>query len=228
MQLPMRTMSSLAKLPILILVTACLHICYKQPNPPAAKEHQRAHMEEIGFKSVIMIHKLQRVLCWILGVLEAATIISNHSVLQGIGTPIVYITRTNIIGALLIMAGTYIRNSSFVALGPVFTFEVNILKGHKLVKHWPYSVIRHPSYTGLVMTFFGATLWFCTPGSFLHESTGWVWKIVEILLAFMYFPVCVLIACRIPGEDGLLRKQFGAEWEDWARKVPYKLIPYIY
>ncbi|KIL64419.1 hypothetical protein M378DRAFT_126557 [Amanita muscaria Koide BX008] len=126
------------------------------------------------------------------------------------------------------MAGTYIRNFSFVALGPVFTFEVNILKEHKLVKRGPYSVVRHPSYTGLVMTFFGETLWFCTPGSFLHESTGWVWKVVEIVLVFMYFLTFGMIARRIPREDGPLRTQFGAEWKDWARTVPYKLIPYVY
>ena len=35
------------------------------------------------------------------------------------------------------------------ALGRLFRFELAILPGHKLIKHGPYSVVRHPSYTDL-------------------------------------------------------------------------------
>ena len=33
--------------------------------------------------------------------------------------------------------------------------------------------------------------------------------------------------CRAEVEDQVLRKEFGKEWEEWARKVPYKFIPYL-
>jgi protein-S-isoprenylcysteine O-methyltransferase Ste14 len=33
---------------------------------------------------------------------------------------------------------------------------------------------------------------------------------------------------RISVEDAMLRARFGQEWEDWARRVPYKLVPYIW
>ena len=29
-------------------------------------------------------------------------------------------------------------------------------------------------------------------------------------------------------EDRVLRKEFGEEWEEWVRKVPYKFIPYVF
>ena len=29
-------------------------------------------------------------------------------------------------------------------------------------------------------------------------------------------------------EDAVLRKQFEKEWDEWAKKTPYKLIPYVY
>lgn len=33
---------------------------------------------------------------------------------------------------------------------------------------------------------------------------------------------------RMAMEDAALRMTFGREWEDWASRVPYKLIPLIY
>jgi len=32
---------------------------------------------------------------------------------------------------------------------------------------------------------------------------------------------------RMPKEDDALKKTFGAQWDEWARRVPYKLIPGI-
>ena len=34
--------------------------------------------------------------------------------------------------------------------------------------------------------------------------------------------------CRAEVEDQILRKEFGNEWEEWARQVPYKFIPYLF
>jgi protein-S-isoprenylcysteine O-methyltransferase Ste14 len=28
-------------------------------------------------------------------------------------------------------------------------------------------------------------------------------------------------------EDEMLHEQFGQEWEDWARRVPYQVVPFV-
>jgi len=33
---------------------------------------------------------------------------------------------------------------------------------------------------------------------------------------------------RMSVEDDILRKQFGAEWDNWAKRVPYRVIPGVY
>ena len=35
------------------------------------------------------------------------------------------------------------------------------------------------------------------------------------------------LVVRAEVEDQVLRKEFGNEWEEWARKVPYSFIPYL-
>jgi len=54
-----------------------------------------------------------------------------------------------------------IRMSSVTAyhLGQFFRFEASIQQDHKLIVSGPYAVVRHPSYTGLMMVFIGWFPW---------------------------------------------------------------------
>lgn len=38
---------------------------------------------------------------------------------------------------------------------------------------------------------------------------------------------CVYAYLRGKKEDEYLRKEFGKQWDDWAKKVPYRYIPGI-
>ncbi|EEB97331.1 hypothetical protein MPER_03373 [Moniliophthora perniciosa FA553] len=37
----------------------------------------------------------------------------------------------------------------------------------------------------------------------------------------------ISLMLRVEPEDELMKKQFGEEWQVWARRVPYKLIPAV-
>jgi protein-S-isoprenylcysteine O-methyltransferase len=54
-------------------------------------------------------------------------------------------------GAMI--AGLALRTWAVVSLGPWFTWNVAVQAGQTLVTHGPYRVIRHPSYTGALITF---------------------------------------------------------------------------
>lgn len=36
------------------------------------------------------------------------------------------------------------------------------------------------------------------------------------------------LAGRLLWEDGLLRDEFGKEWMEYARRVPYRIVPFIF
>ncbi|KAJ7923243.1 hypothetical protein B0H13DRAFT_1477462, partial [Mycena leptocephala] len=52
------------------------------------------------------------------------------------------------IGTALIANGAILRLFCYRALGQYFTFKTAIARNHKLVTTGPYSIVRHPAYTG--------------------------------------------------------------------------------
>ncbi|PFH51162.1 hypothetical protein AMATHDRAFT_143188 [Amanita thiersii Skay4041] len=110
----------------------------------------------------------------------------------------------------------------------MFTIEVCLRKDHKLITHGPYSVVRHPSYSGGLIAIVGALIWFWGPGSFLRETDTTATRILGFVVTTTVIWPCFLIPNRVKSEDEALQKAFGAEWESWAQRVPYRLFPGIY
>jgi protein-S-isoprenylcysteine O-methyltransferase Ste14 len=129
-----------------------------------------------------------------------------------------------------VIAGTALRMKCYRTLGCLFTFELYIQENHTLVVVGPYAIIRHPSYTALIMTIIGACFsqangsW-ATECGFFDTPFGLVLLLVWMAIAAA---VVVSLVLRIPNEDDLLHARFGAEWETWALRVRYSLIPGVY
>ena len=62
------------------------------------------------------------------------------------------------IGLVLMSAGIAIRQWSVALLGRFFTVDVRVHPGQTVVEGGPYRWVRHPSYTGLIITFLGLGL----------------------------------------------------------------------
>ena len=58
-------------------------------------------------------------------------------------------------GIILMLIGLALRQYSMKLLGQFFTFDVAIHAGHSLVEIGPYRYIRHPSYSGALLTMLG-------------------------------------------------------------------------
>ena len=119
---------------------------------------------------------------------------------------------------------------SFRALGRLFTYEIALRKGHSLITHGPYAWVRHPGYTGLYLTFVGLGLIRVAPNTWIHthllsSPTAKFFSTVSLS-----FPVFVIYGIwkRLSAEDKLMKNAFGKEWEEYARGVPWKLVPYVY
>lgn len=138
---------------------------------------------------------------------------------------------TYLLGALLVISGSLIRLRCFQEMGRHFTFRLSLHKDHKLCTTGPYSIIRHPGYTGAWCLMLGQSLTLAGSGSWWAGVGGWksgpLGKVYGVLLV-----ACVVAYSRILPrmfqEDEYLRKEFKEEWEQWARKVPYRLLPGVY
>ncbi|KAF9525585.1 hypothetical protein CPB83DRAFT_859253 [Crepidotus variabilis] len=143
------------------------------------------------------------------------------------------VTYLFLVGNTMTFLGTILRLHSYRTLGKYFTFELALFRDHSLVVSGPYSIIRHPSYSGLVLSIIGAFInafladgsWTKESGIVLETTMGLVWAVIWTMIAVA---VILSLLLRIPSEERLLRQRFGDDWEQWARKVRYRLVPGIY
>lgn len=216
-------MSSLARLPFTFLVAMSLHTIYILPNPIAPKEERIPLGENAMLIRRIMKAKM---ILWIAAAIEGSIILARYLWRQS--NDEYYLTPLSILAVTMAMGGAYIRHRCYEAMGSMFTIEVSVRKDHKLITHGPYGVVRHPSYTGTFLAAPGGMLWHFTRGSFFRESTTWVAKPLGVVAFAILISAFFILPFRIKKEDELMKEQFGDEWEEWAKKVPYRLVPYVY
>jgi protein-S-isoprenylcysteine O-methyltransferase Ste14 len=111
---------------------------------------------------------------------------------------------------VLFAAGGALRIWPVFVLGRRFSGLVAIQPGHALVTTGIYSVIRHPSYLGLLVNSLGWGLAF---------RSG-----VGVLLTALLIPP---VLARIGAEEALLRSQFGDEYGEYCARTS-RLIPGFY
>ncbi|MFC3716386.1 methyltransferase family protein [Luteimonas soli] len=114
------------------------------------------------------------------------------------------------LGIALILAGMPLRWWSIRVLARHFTVDVAIRPDHELVRRGPYRLLRHPSYTGLLMTFLGFAL--CL-GNWLSLAA-----MLPVILAFLW---------RIQVEERVLAAAFGDRYAAYARGTK-RLIPFVW
>jgi len=184
---------------------------------------------------------LMKSVFWTVGIIEAAVIIANEFpteplskailstlMMSGRTQSLLTMNRTAITGASLIALGTLYRMHCYRVMKGFFTFDLSVRQNHKLIKTGPYSLVRHPSYLGLLVVYAGMFCWYGTGGSWLRESgildtTGGSVFFGGFTVTMVTFMVGLLRRMTI--EDAAMRKRFGQEWDDWAREVPDMVIP---
>ena len=115
------------------------------------------------------------------------------------------------IGAILAIVGVSIRIWAVSILGKYFSMMVSVASHQKIIQHGPYRVIRHPSYTGALVTFIGLGLAFNT----------WVGS----LIMFVFF--IIVYSYRIRIEEKALIENFPNEYPSYVQKT-WRLIPFVW
>lgn len=141
-------------------------------------------------------------------------------------------TRLQLLAAIIWGFGTILRLRAIGTLGKFFRYEVSIQKDHELVTNGAYAWVRHPSYSGIMLSTIGWCLWHAAPQSWLRQSTFLNTAIGRGLLSLYILggiiPINAITLGRMKIEDDLLRKEFGEQWEAWRKKVPYYVVPWVY
>jgi protein-S-isoprenylcysteine O-methyltransferase len=115
-----------------------------------------------------------------------------------------YLRRFYFLGFILFLAGLALRWYSIGYLGRYFTVDVSISAG-------PYRYVRHPTYTGALLTFVG--LGFC--------FGNW------LTLLFLTVPIIGAFLWRIRIEETALTEALGEDYRAYMRRTK-RLIPGVY
>jgi protein-S-isoprenylcysteine O-methyltransferase Ste14 len=114
-----------------------------------------------------------------------------------------------IVGLVLMIAGLALRWYSIWVLGTSFTCNVATRPGQQVVQSGPYRWVRHPSYTGGLVTVLGV----------LACCLNWASLAALILVAVGY-------ANRIRVEERALATDLGSAYRDYMRRTK-RLIPFL-
>lgn len=116
-----------------------------------------------------------------------------------------------IAGLALILLGILVRWIAIVTLARAFTVDVAIAPGQDVVERGIYRRIRHPSYTGSLLSCLGMGLVF-------GNALSLVAVLAPITLAFLY---------RIRVEEAALRAAFGDAYTRYSARS-WRILPFIY
>jgi protein-S-isoprenylcysteine O-methyltransferase len=115
------------------------------------------------------------------------------------------------LGLALFVTGLVLRWWAIVHLGRFFTVDVAIADDHRVVDTGPYRLVRHPSYTGVIVAFVGY-------GICLGNRVSLVALVVPITFAFLQ---------RIKVEEAALQAALGDTYRNYAQRTR-ALVPFVY
>jgi protein-S-isoprenylcysteine O-methyltransferase Ste14 len=116
-----------------------------------------------------------------------------------------------ILGELLFLAGLALRFWAILTLGRFFKVTISIQQGHRVIRSGPYRVLRHPSYSGLLLILLGL-------GLMLGTWLG--------LAALIVLPLIGMLV-RIRVEESALIDALGQEYISYAAETR-RLVPGVW
>jgi protein-S-isoprenylcysteine O-methyltransferase Ste14 len=115
------------------------------------------------------------------------------------------------IGLSIMLLGFGLRIWAVVTLGASFRTTVETHTGQRVVRNGPYRLVRHPSYSGLVLIC-------CGYGIALQN-----W----LSLAFAVLPPLAALLHRIRIEEAALVSSIGPDYEEYQSKTK-KMVPWVW
>jgi protein-S-isoprenylcysteine O-methyltransferase Ste14 len=115
------------------------------------------------------------------------------------------------VGVALMWAGMAFRYWSVRVLGRAFKVTVTVDEDQPLVERGPYSAIRHPSYTGMVVVYLGIGI----------ALDSWLGALAALLLP------TIAVVRRVGHEERVLREAFGDRYAAYSERT-HRLLPGVW
>jgi protein-S-isoprenylcysteine O-methyltransferase Ste14 len=115
------------------------------------------------------------------------------------------------VGLAVIAAGTALRYWSVHTLGRFFTVNVGVAEGQRVVDSGPYALLRHPSYTGMLVVYLGVGI----------ALDSW-----PSVAAAVVLPTLAVLN-RIEHEETMLREELAPAYEGYQRRTK-RLVPGVW
>ncbi len=106
--------------------------------------------------------------------------------------------------------GVLVRQYAIAILGRFFSLTLQIAEDHMVVEKGPYRLIRHPSYTGILITFIGLGL--------AVQSWG------AVLVLLLFFGISFGYRMRV--EERTLLSGLGRDYASYMKRTK-RLIPFL-
>ena len=113
-------------------------------------------------------------------------------------------------GIFLMLVGVLVRQWAIAVLGRFFSLTVRVAEDHRVVVKGPYRLVRHPSYTGVLITFIGLAL--------AVQSSG------ALLVLLAVFSVSYGYRMRV--EERVLQSELGQDYAEYMKRTK-RLIPFL-
>jgi protein-S-isoprenylcysteine O-methyltransferase Ste14 len=105
------------------------------------------------------------------------------------------------LGLGLVVCGIALREWAVLSLGRFFTLKVTVASDHTFVRSGPYRWLRHPAYSGSILTLVGVSL-------SLGSWVGGILVLILSLAGFLY---------RVGIEEKALLEALGDEYRDYMQ-----------
>ncbi|KAG1795298.1 uncharacterized protein HD556DRAFT_1364350 [Suillus plorans] len=239
---------SLLKIPFLVASAIGMHISLNSPSslPPSSQEKVVSASDSIvSLLLDLQFPDLVKIVVWTATSVEVANILAMHigpsQIPEGLystsavqllhtlhPTPI---TPALLTGSLFVTVGGVLRRYCMSTLGKFWSFRLSVKEEHRIVTNGPYSIVRHPSYTGALLQYVGLVITHGSEGSWMRQSVFPQLPYMKVLAAVLFCTLTIgasTIVKRCSVEDKMLQRAMGEDWANWAKKVKYKLLPGVY
>ena len=116
-----------------------------------------------------------------------------------------------IVGIFLMLLGIFVREWAVTTLRGLFLFTVGVRQDHEVIENGPYRLVRHPAYSGSILTMVGLGL--------ATQSA-----VAVLILAV----VCgIAYGYRIHVEEPALVRELGEEYSQYMNRTK-RLIPFVF
>jgi protein-S-isoprenylcysteine O-methyltransferase Ste14 len=114
-----------------------------------------------------------------------------------------------VIALLLVASGSAFAIWARLTIGRNWSSTVTLKQDHELIRRGPYSIVRHPIYTGLLSMSVGTMV-----------LTGLVESVGVVAVGIVY------VVIKVRDEERLMSETFPAQYPEYRRTVK-SIIPFI-